>query len=60
MIPVIRFVNGDNVHARRSRPLLGFVESEKETKISERAKSQKEGHSETNVCLPMALREMLA
>ena len=59
MIPVIRFVNGGDVRARRGRPWLDFVESEKETEMSERAKSQKKEHSETNVCLPMALREML-
>ena len=59
MIPVIRFVNGGDVHARRGRPWLDFVESEKETEMSQRAKSQKKEHSETNVCLPMALREML-
>ena len=45
--------------ARRGRPWLDFVESEKETEMSERAKSQKKEHSETNVCLPRALREML-
>ena len=45
--------------ARRGRPWLDFVESEKETEMSERAKSQKKEHSETNVCLSMALREML-
>ena len=59
MIPVIRFVNGGDVRARRGRPWLDFVESEKETEMSERAKSQTKEHSETNVCLPMALREML-
>ena len=45
--------------ARRGRPWLDFVESEKETEMSERAKSQKKEHSETYVCLSMALREML-
>ena len=55
MIPVIRFVNGGDVHARRG----DIVESEKETEMSERAKSQKKEHSETNICLPMALCEML-
>ena len=45
--------------ARRGRPWLDFVESEKETEMSERAKSQKKDHSETYVCLSMALREML-
>ena len=59
MIPVIRFVNGGDVSVRRCQPWLDFVESEKETEMSERAKSQKKEHSETNVCLPMALREML-
>ena len=47
------------MRARRGWPWLDFVESEKETEMSERAKSQKKEHSETNVCLPMALREML-
>ena len=41
------------------RPWLDFVDSEKETEISETDKSQKKEHSETNVCLPMALCEML-
>ena len=59
MIPVIRSVNGGDVCARRGRPWLDFVESEKESEMSERAKSQKKEHSETNVCLPMTLREML-
>ena len=59
MIPVIRSVDGGDVRARRGRPWLDFVESEKETEMSERAKSQMKEHSETNVCLPMALREML-
>ena len=59
MILVIRSVNGGDVRARRNRPWLDFVESEKETEMSERAKGQKKEHSETNVCLPMALREML-
>ena len=44
---------------RRRRPWLDFVESEKETEMSERAKSQTKEHSETNVCVSMALREML-
>ena len=39
------------MRARRSRPWLGFVESE-------RVQSQKKEHSETDVCLPMALRVM--
>ena len=59
MIPVIRSVDGGDMRARRGRPWLDFVESEKETEISERAKSQKKGHSETNVCLPITLCEML-
>ena len=59
MILVIRSVDGGDVRARRGRPWLDFVESEKETEMSERAKSQKKEHNETNVCLPMALREML-
>ena len=47
------------MRARRGRPWLDFVESEKETEMSDRAKSQKKEHNETNVCLPMALHEML-
>ena len=55
VIPIIRIVSCGDERARRSRPWLGFVESEKETEMrwEERApKSQMKEHFETHVCFP--------